>query len=303
MLFTEDRFTGAISGDVRLAEPREPQSRTKFMADRNMSWTLHGPYYNAGRPVIARMAAAGRDAERLIALEGRIAVRALSLLSVYTLLLSALPQFMPTVNFAISPLIIAMFAAAMAPAILSSGFPRSFFGLQTENWKSALAFSVLVSLAFIAAAAALKLVVMHTTETFSSCSLIRAADVRENMHQVRISSLYWVAAGFYLVLAPVQEFVVRCCLQAPLYALLSGSLFWRRAWSILVSNLVFAAAHTHISIAFAFAAFIPGLLWGWIFARTNSLFAAALSHCMIGGAGIFLFGIEGVIAKLVGVTM
>ncbi|MGC1587104.1 MAG: CPBP family glutamic-type intramembrane protease [Rhodomicrobium sp.] len=231
---------------------------------------------------------------------GRIVVTTLSMLSFYTLLLSVLPSFMValTVNFALSPFIIAMFAAVMGPVIWYSGFPHSFFGLQTANWKSALAFSVLASLVFIAAGAGLKLLLIHTTETFSSLSLFGVADVREGMHQVMMSPLYWVAVGLYLLLTPLQEFVARCCLQAPLYAFLNGTTFWRHVWSILVSNLVFAAAHSHISFAFAIAAFVPGLFWGWIFARTNSLIAASASHFMIGGAGIFLFGIEEVIGKL-----
>ena len=89
---------------------------------------------------------------------GRIVVTTLAILSFYTLLLSLLPQFMValTVNFAISPFIIIIFAAVMGPVILYSGFPPSFFGLQTANWKSALAFSVAASLAFIAAGRALE---------------------------------------------------------------------------------------------------------------------------------------------------
>ncbi len=231
---------------------------------------------------------------------GRIVVTTLALLSFYTLLLSVLPSFMValTVNFAISPFIIAMFAAVMGPVIWYSGFPHSFFGLQTANWKSALGFSVLASLAFIAVGAGLKLLLIHTTQTFSSLSLFGVADVKENMHDVMMSPLYWIAVVLYLVLTPLQEFVARCCLQAPLHAFLNGTEFWRHVWSILVSNLVFAAAHSHISFAFAIAAFVPGLFWGWIFARTNSLVAAAASHFMIGGAGIFLFGIEEVISKL-----
>ena len=233
---------------------------------------------------------------------GRIVVTTLSLLSFYTLLLAILPQFMValTVNFAISPFIIAMFAAVMGPVIVYSGFPLSFFGLQTANWKSALGFSVAVSLAFIAVAAGIKLILIHTTETFSSLSLFGVADVREDMHQVMMSPLYWVAVGLYLALTPLQEFVARSCLQAPLHAFLNGTEFSRHLWSILVSNLVFAAAHSHISFAFAIAAFLPGLFWGWIFARTNSLIAAAASHFLIGGSGIFLFGIEEVVAKLMG---
>ncbi len=231
---------------------------------------------------------------------GRIVVTVLALLSFYTLLLSVLPQFMValTVNFALSPFIIAMFAAFMGPVILYSGFPPSFFGLQTANWKRALGFSVLVSLAFLAIGAVVKLILIHTTQAFSTLSLFGVADVRENMHQVMMSPLYWVAVGLYLTLTPIQEFVARCCLQAPLYAFLNGTEFSRRFLSILVSNLVFAAAHSHISFAFAVAAFVPGLFWGWIFARTNSLIAASASHFIIGGAGIFLFGIEEIVAKL-----
>ena len=233
---------------------------------------------------------------------GRIVVTTLAILSFYTLLLSVLPQFMVaiTVNFVLSPFIIVMFAAVMGPVILHSGFPPSFFGSQTANWKSALSFSVAASLAFIAAGAGLKWMLIHTTETFAGLSLFGVADVKVNIHDAMMSPLYWVAVGLYLTLTPIQEFVARSCLQAPLYAFLNGTEFQRKLWSILVSNLVFAAAHSRISFASAVAAFILGLFWGRIFARTNSLLAASASHFMIGGAGIFLFGIEEVVARLMG---
>ena len=96
----------------------------------------------------------------------------------------------------------------------------------------------------------------------------------------------------------MQEFVARSGIQAPLYAFLHGSEMKRRWFSIVASNLVFTAAHAHISLAFALAAFLPGILWGWIFAKTNSLFAATVSHLIVGGAGLFFFGIEGVVSRL-----
>lgn len=233
---------------------------------------------------------------------GRIVVTTLSLLSFYTLLVGALPKFEHAieVNFAISPFIISFFAIVLGPVILRSGFPPAFFGLQTANWKDAVEFSALASLAFIGAAVALKWTLIHTTHEFSHLSIFSFADLRMTEKQVMISPLYWAAVGLYLVLTPIQEFVARCCLQAPLHAFLPGGNFSRHLWSILVSNLVFAAAHSHISFAFALAAFIPGIFWGWIFARTNSLLAASVSHFAIGGAGIFLFGIEEFIATLTG---
>jgi membrane protease YdiL (CAAX protease family) len=303
-----DRMLDAIPSDVRAGgELAKTHSRTKPQPRGRVSKTRLTLRYRGGRaPPQADMAGVAGAAdtlngrEPLIAFAGRIAVTALSLLSFYTLLLSVLPQFMAasTVNFAISPFIITLFAAVMGPVTVYSGFPRSFLGLQTGNWKSALAFSVLVSLAFLAAAVALKLILIHTTETFSSLSLFGC--VRGNMHQVTMPALYWLQVGLYLVLAPVQEFVARCCLQAPLYAFLNGTEFRRHVSSILVSNLVFAAVHAHIGLPFAVAAFIPGLFWGWIFARTHSFIAVAASHFMIGGAGIFLLGIEGMAIKLMG---
>jgi hypothetical protein len=231
------------------------------------------------RSVADRLSSLLREAEfaRYKHALSRIVVTALVMLSLYILLLSLLPQFMValTVNFALSPFIIMLFAASMGPVILFSGFPRSFFGLQTANWREAISFSVTASLGFIAEGAGIKWALIHTTKTFAGLSLFGVVDVKVNMHDAMMSPLYWVAVGLYLILTPIQEFVARSCLQAPLYAFLDGTEFRRVLLSILVSNLVFAAAHSHISFAFAVAAFVPGLFWGWIFARTNSLIVAS----------------------------
>jgi membrane protease YdiL (CAAX protease family) len=295
-------FVRGAVGKVRAAGARtKTHSRARYHVAGEALRRRSAPYWRGELRVSGALDTCN-SGERLSAFTGRIAITALTLIALYTLLVSALPKEAAalTVDFAITPFIITVFAAVMGPVVFCSGFPRSFFGLQTNNWKNALGFSVVASLAFLGAAASLKLALIHTTETFSSCSLFHAAAGRENMHQVKMPPLYWVALGLYLGFTPLQEFVVRCCLQAPLHALLSGTEHWRRVWSILVSDLVFAAAHAHISVAFAVVAFVPGLLWGWIFARTNSFIAAAASHFVIGGTGIFLLGIEGVVAKLMG---
>lgn len=231
---------------------------------------------------------------------GNIIVATLSLLSFYTLALSLLPRFEAylNVNFAITPFIIMLFAAIFFPVILRSGFPLAFFGMRLDNWRRALTFSLSASLAFVAAGLTIKWLAINTIPSVSAVPLIDVADIRVGNENVMMSPVYWAAVALYLVLTPVQEFVARCGVQAPLYAFLQGSEMKRRAFSIVVSNLVFAAAHVHISLEFALAAFIPGVFWGWIFARTQSLLAASVSHFIIGGAGIFLFGIEDFIDKL-----
>ncbi len=229
-----------------------------------------------------------------------IAVTTFSLSCFYTVFLCELPRFEHALgaNFVISPIIISFFAIVLGPVILRSGLPSVLFGLQTANWKSASAFSILASLAFIVVAVSVKWLLIRTTTVFANLSIVGFADLRANDQEIVISPLYVLAVVLYLVLTPIQEFVARCCLQAPLQAVLPGSNLKRRLLSILLSNLLFAGAHLHFSLAFALAAFVPGIFWGWIFARTNSLLAAAVSHFLIGGAGIFLFGIEDLIAAL-----
>jgi CRP-like cAMP-binding protein len=233
---------------------------------------------------------------------GSIVIAALSLLSVYTLALGLMPRFEDYlgVNFALSPFIIVLFAAIFLPIIAKSKFPPAFFGLRLDNWRSALVISALGSAAFIGVCVFVKWIVIETSPAMAGTPLINSPELRiGGTPTLTIASpVYWLIVALYLLLTPVQEFVARCGVQAPLYAFLHGPEWERRMWSILVSNLVFSAAHAHISLGFAIAAFIPGLFWGWIFARTNSLLAASVSHFLIGGAGVFLFDMESFFEKL-----
>jgi membrane protease YdiL (CAAX protease family) len=114
--------------------------------------------------------------------------------------------------------------------------------------------------------------------------VISFTDIRVGGRNESDTFWFWAALFLYLILTPVQEFVARCGVQAPLYAFLEGSELKRGGLSIALSNLVFSAVHAHIGAVFALAAFVPGILWGWIFLRTNSLLAASASHLVIGGA-------------------
>ncbi|MBX2805504.1 MAG: cyclic nucleotide-binding domain-containing protein [Hyphomicrobiales bacterium] len=233
---------------------------------------------------------------------GGIVIAALCLLSAYTLALSAMPSFESylDVNFALSPFIIFVFGAIFIPVIALSGFPIAFFGLSLHNWRFALLYSVSTSLIFIGVAAILKWALILSSPSLAGVPVLAIGEIRigDNEPVGIASAWFWGAVGLYLALTPVQEFVARCGVQAPLYAFLQGPEWRRRIWSIFVSNLVFAAAHAHISVEFALIAFIPGIFWGWIFARTNSLLAAAVSHFMVGGATLFLMNFEAFLHRL-----
>ncbi|MDZ4790860.1 MAG: cyclic nucleotide-binding domain-containing protein [Hyphomicrobiales bacterium] len=231
---------------------------------------------------------------------GNILVAALSMLSVYTLALSLIPSFenLLEVNFAASPFIIVFFALIFFPVIRRSGFPLAFFGMRLDNWRYAMTCALVASGIFLALGVAVKWAIIMFSPSLSGMTVISFADVQVAQQPAMMSPWYWAAVCLYLILTPLQEFVARCGIQAPLYAFLDGSEVKRRMISIFVSTLVFSSAHAHISLEFAAAAFLPGILWGWIFARTNSLLAASVSHFIIGGAGVFLLGVEEFVAVL-----
>ena len=249
-----------------------------------------------------RVASLQQEAEfaRYRSAVGSIVITALALLSFYTLALSMLPSFKNflAVNFMLSPIIIVFFAAFFFPVIRRSGFPPAFFGFCTDNWRAALPFAAAASLVFLAIAVFLKWILITTVPQLHGLDLISFTKIRIGGQDETDTAWYWVALSLYLLLTPIQEFVARCGIQAPLYAFLQGSAFKRGVLSILVSNLVFAAVHAHIGLAFALVAFIPGLFWGWLFLRTNSWLAASLSHLFVGGAAIFFFGIYEMLARI-----
>lgn len=229
-----------------------------------------------------------------------VLVGALSMLSVYTLALGAVAGLnLPSeARLAITPLVILMFAAAFWSVIRLSRFPLAFYGLRLDNWRPALGLAVKASLGFIAVMAAVKSLLIAVAPHVQHMSVIAPANISFS-GDGQVSALVYV--GIFVVYAlfvPAQEFVARCGIQAPLYAFLDGSEFTRRTWAILVSNFAFAAAHAHTNPTFALASFLPGIFWGWLFARTHSLLAVSVSHVMVGGAGIFLFGVEDFLAEL-----
>ncbi len=231
---------------------------------------------------------------------GSIVITTLALLSFYTLSLSMLPSFEKflEVNFVLTPIIVVFFAAFFFPVIEKSGFPPAFFGLRLDNWRPALSFAITASLAFLAILVSVKWLLIATVPRLHGLEVINFSNIRIAGTNDTDTFWYWVAVSLYILLTPVQEFVARCGVQAPLYAFLQGSELKRAGLAIVVSNLVFSAVHAHIGLVFALASFVPGLFWGWIFLRTNSLFAVSASHVLIGGASIFLFGIEEFVQKL-----
>lgn len=92
----------------------------------------------------------------------------------------------------------------------------------------------------------------------------------------------------YILVVPLQEFVVRGVVQGSIDRLLVGK--YRMLWAIVVTSLIFGAMHLHSSVALGFAAMFSGLLWGWMYARHRNLIGVSIAHFFISNwAGVLGF--------------
>mgnify|MGYP005812349379 CR=1 FL=1 len=132
---------------------------------------------------------------------GQIVMTALCVLSFYTLTLSFLPKFTSGMhaNFVLSPLVIILFALTFIPVIATSGFPRQFFGLQLENWRSALTLSLRASALFLAAFLFVKWILIHTSPAFAGITLIGGAEIVVAGKTASSPAWYWIAIAVYLL--------------------------------------------------------------------------------------------------------
>lgn len=106
---------------------------------------------------------------------------------------------------------------------------------------------------------------------------------------------YFLFLFLYLLFCPLQEFIVRGCIQTSLQNMIDGRPNFIKWKAIFISNLLFTSAHSHLSLGFALSTFIPGLFWGWLFARQRALTGVCISHVLIGGWAAFVVGFQNII--------
>jgi CRP-like cAMP-binding protein len=236
---------------------------------------------------------------RLQRLRGTIArfiVVMLTLFALYTFFLRIAAD-LGTHNWVIvfgSPLIIVAFALAVLYMIRTSPLPARFFGLTTQGAGAAVRHALFWSAIFVILLTALKALAVNFPGPHQGQPIFTLGQAFVRLDED--GSVNWLAyligLGAYALLCPAQELIGRCGVQAPLYEFLEGSERNRHLVSILISNLIAAAAHVHLGIAMAVVTFVPGLFWGWLFTRHRSIVGVSVSHALIGSYAIFALGIE-----------
>jgi membrane protease YdiL (CAAX protease family) len=216
---------------------------------------------------------------------GEFVVKLAVVLGGYGVVLGSLPLIrdrLPLTSSAISiPLQLAVGCLAWR-FIRQSGFPLHVFGLTLRGLLRSSLEALVFTLPVLAVVTGLKAVLLWLNGA-AGAALIEHPDLAQRLATTDVA--VWLS--IYGVSSAVQELIVRGALQSGLELFLPGA---RRGAVILVAAILFSLTHLHLSPTFALTAFVPGLFWGWLYARQHNLAGVTLSHVAVGGYVFFVLG-------------
>ncbi len=165
------------------------------------------------------------------------------------------------------------------------GEPPEALGLRRAGLGRQAAAGVLWSLPALAAAAAAR-AWLYPGEPVLSVHALAAGGTLLSGPVVALFLAY------LLVLCPVQEYVARAGVQAPILRAFGAS---RARLGTVVSSLVAAVTFGAMHIAYGLMPVLLttaiGLYWGAVFVRTRSVVAVSVSHMLLGTAAFYWFGL------------
>lgn len=169
--------------------------------------------------------------------------------------------------------------------IRALGVPREALGLQRHDWRAQIAAGLLWSVPGLVAAAVLR-GWWFPDESVLSIHAFNGG--RALLSPGAVASFL----GYALVLCPVQEYVTRAGVQAPILNAFGASRArLGAAVSTLVAAVTFGAMHIAYGVGPVLLTTLVGLYWGVAFVRMRSVLAIAVSHIVLGVAAFYWFGL------------
>ncbi len=188
---------------------------------------------------------------------------------------------------------IALFVAGVVLWMMwKSGLPMKTYGLTLANWWPHTINTLVWTIPVMILLAMLKWWLINYNLSFNHLSYCPLISDPFDVQRTSFLMVY----GFLLI--PLQELGARGGLQSSFYIFIPGSKRRRTFFSIVVANSLFAMGHLHLTLIFAVVAFIPGFLWGWLYARQRSLVGPVFSHFLIGMFGLWVLGFDKVLQQL-----
>jgi CRP-like cAMP-binding protein len=237
------------------------------------------------------------EEERRRSTAGIFLMLIVSVLAIYTLFLksiSALPPD-PLIRTIQTVFMVFVYLTPILYILWKGPFTRVDLGIRLAGgWRFARE-AILYSIPVIGLMIAAKYALIETLPAFQSHEIFEVDHMlaKRQPDGTILWPGYLAQIGFYVLISPIQELIARCGLQSLIRETLYGPERFRVISAVIVSNLMFSAAHAHIHLGFAFSSFIGGLFWGWVFNRQNSLVGVSVSHFLVGGAAIYVLGLRG----------
>jgi membrane protease YdiL (CAAX protease family) len=166
-----------------------------------------------------------------------------------------------------------------------SGYPLGEFGLGFRHLLGSLVEAAIFTLPVLALVTGMKGAVLLVTGNPQAAPPLEHPDVTARLTDPALLP----TLAIYALSCFVQELVVRSAVQASLERFLVGPR--HKLYAILVAALLFSMTHLHMSFLFALMAFVPGLFWGWLFARRRNIVGVTLSHIAVGAYVFFVLGV------------
>jgi len=190
------------------------------------------------------------------------------------------------------PVILA-FALPVWAMVRRSGEPLATYGVTWRGARAATRDGILWSVPIIAGATLLKLAMIRTLPELADVPLVSLGGWLDPAGPA--GTWQWVVTAnlVYVVVVPIQEFVVRGAMQGPLERFLVGP--HASAKAVVIANFLFIASHLYLSTSFAVTSFPPGLVWGALYARHRTLVAPVVSHWLFGVWAFFVLGFDRVL--------
>ncbi len=200
----------------------------------------------------------------------------------------------PILSTIINTSLYLIFGGTILIFIISSPYPLSFYGLvKPKDWRKDLYEALVWTVGLIIVASILRYIAYVTIPGMEAYPMF----YRPWVIDPNEIGLAIVISIIYCIFVPVQELCVRGVLQSLLYELFDNSK-WRLFVAILLSNALFAAAHSHLSVYFALTVFLPGCVWGLLYARQQSLFGVTINHLIVGVWSLRVVGMMDVVEVL-----
>lgn len=165
-----------------------------------------------------------------------------------------------------------------------SGISFASFGLDLKNFKPAMILNLKATSIFILLLFIVKYILINFLPDQFGDQLIDFYTFKDGS----IISVFFLIF-LYSIHAIFQEFIARACIQGGLMQFISGK--WADWKAIILATLMFSSFHIMIDVTYAFLTIIPGLFWGYLFAKEKNLLAVSISHILIGIVAIFILNV------------